>query len=87
MLHKMTRQIIAVISLLVMILLISSISNAQECNELDDGRYKVKFKKLGYAAFEYILLIDNKLLLNIEMGRNLREKFQKTQIVPSGLIT
>ena len=70
----MTRQIIAVISLLVMILLISSISNAQECNELDDGRYKVKFKKLGYAAFEYILLIDNNTFIEYRDGKEFKGK-------------
>ena len=72
--HKMTRQIIAVISFLVMILLISSISNAQECNELDDGRYKVKFKKLGYAAFEYILLIDNNTFIEYRDGKEFKGK-------------
>ena len=70
----LTRKAFVLVGFFVMISFIPLISHAQDCKRLDDGRYRVKFKKLGYDAFKYILLIDKDNFIEYRDGKEIKGK-------------
>jgi hypothetical protein len=66
--------VVCFICFMLVTLSLSSFTKADSCGKLEDGRYRVKFNKAGYRAFEYILSIDGENFIEYKNGKEVRGK-------------
>jgi len=79
--RKNCRKLVCLISLALINLTLTSFVDEPICGKLEDGRYKVKFRKFEYDAFEYVLVIDKDNFVEYRDGKETRGKIMENKIV------